>query len=173
MADRAAAGAQAGRRNLSRTAALTLYVAKQSESEDMMHESKSNGNINVRRPSTGRLPPWVYRLLVGLVAWFALSAWIFAGPGPANYLLFIVSGFMVVVVLLQLILSRVGRADDPAGSAEDGPQFRDRRKWDLDIFQSRISFNHAAVQILLPIGAAALGMTAIGIAMHVAEHASL
>lgn len=107
------------------------------------------------------------------VAWFVLSAWIFAGPGPANYLLFIVSGFIFVVVLLQLILSRVGRADDRAGSDEGGPQFRDRRKWDLDIFQSRISFNQAAVQILLPIGAAALGMTAIGIAMHIAEHASL
>jgi hypothetical protein len=49
----------------------------------------------------------VYLLLVGFALWFALAVWGFAGGGLSNYLLVIVSGFISIVVALQLILSRV------------------------------------------------------------------
>ena len=135
-----------------------------------MQENPRNRNITANRSATGRVPAWLYRLLIGFAAWFALSAWLFAGTGPTDYLLFIVSGFVFVAVMLPLILSRVGRRDNPDQRANEPPHFSERRKWDLDIFQSRISFNDAAVQILLPLAAAAIGMTAIGIVMHIAEH---
>jgi len=130
---------------------------------------------DTRRPATTRLPAWVYKLLVGLAAWFALASWFFAGPSTTDYLLFVVSAFIVVVVSLLLILSRVGRgdiaADDAKSSrAEDQLAFQDGAKWDLDAFQARLTFSQAATQILLPLATAAFGMTAIGIAFHIAEH---
>jgi hypothetical protein len=124
------------------------------------------------RPVTVRVPQWLYRLLIGLAAWFALAAWLFSASGPTDYLLSIVSGFIFVVVLLQLILSRVRGRDTTAGTADASPRFTERGEWDLDTRQGHIRFNEAAVQILLPLAAAALGMTAIGIALHIAEHIS-
>jgi hypothetical protein len=131
----------------------------------MAERSKSQ-----ERPTTRRLPSWVYTLLIGLAAWFVLSAWLFAGPGAIDYLLSIVSGFVLIVVSLLLILSRVGRGGETFNEADDRPTFRDRAKWNLEVFQSRLSLAQATMQILLPVAAAALGMTAIGIAMRVVEH---
>jgi hypothetical protein len=130
--------------------------------EDAMVE-----NHDIRRPTTQRLPRWVYRLLVLAVAWFAFAVWIFAGPAVTDYLLFIVSGFIFVAMALVLILSKVKH--DPAESRrqDDPPVFHDRTGWDLDIFQTRLM---AALQILLPVGTAAFGMTAIGIVWHIAAH---
>jgi hypothetical protein len=130
--------------------------------EDAMVEHQ-----DIRRPTTRRLPRWVYRLVVLIVAWFALAVWIFAGPAVTDYLLFIVSGFIFVAMALVLILSRVNAE---ARRREQPPPFQDRKRWDLDIFQSRLSMNEAALQILLPLGVAAFGMTAIGIVWHIAAH---
>jgi len=141
--------------------------------EDTMRERKNNGDTRNQRSVTGSVPGWLYGMGIGFVAWFALAVWLFAGAGTTDYLLFIVSGFIFVVVLLQLILSRVTRSGEPQESDHESSHFSDRRKWDLDTFQSRISFNQAAVQILLPLAAAAIGMTAIGIVMHITEHAGV
>jgi len=69
-----------------------------------------------------------------------------------------------------LILSRVGRASAEPDGQEKPPVFHDRAGWDLDILQTRISVSEAALQILLPLGTAAFGMTAIGIVWHIAAH---
>lgn len=141
--------------------------------------SENNASSNTR-PATSRLPRWVYRGLVGLAAWFGLAAWIFAGPSVTDYLLAIISGFIFVAVTLVLVLSRVARSDEeatdeagPSGAdAAQEPEFRDRATWDVDVFQARLSMGQAATQILLPLATAAFGMTAIGIALHIAEHMS-
>lgn len=125
---------------------------------------------DIKRPATKRLPRWVYRLLAFAVAWFALAVWIFAGPALTNYLLFVVSGFIFVAVGLVLILSRVRRESAEQGSQQDPPLFQDRSGWDLDVFQTRLKMSEAALQILLPLGTAAFGMTAIGIVWHIAAH---
>ena len=74
----------------------------------------------------------VYALLIGFAAWFALAVWSFAGSGVTDYLLVIVSGFIFIVVALQLILSCVGRTNDAAASRQSaviarlgGRRFRD------------------------------------------------
>ena len=119
---------------------------------------------------TRRLHPRVYALMIGLALWLVLSVWLFAGNGIADYLLVIVSGFIVIAVALPLILSRVTRIDDAAD--DDEPQsFRDWSAADFDTWQGRLSGAQAATQILLPIAAVAIGMTVFGIALHVAEHA--
>lgn len=124
---------------------------------------------DAKRPVTSRLHPRVYAAVVGLTAWLVLSVWFFAGAGVTDYLLFIVSGFFFVAVALPIILSRVGRTDSAEG--DDGqPPFRDWAKSSFDTCYGRLSGAQAATQILLPIAAAAFGMTAFGIALHIVEH---
>lgn len=96
------------------------------------------------------------------------------GAGVTDYLLFIVSGFILFAVALALVLSRVGHgreaAPDAAAGGDDRPQsFREWAATDFETWQGRLSGGQAAILILLPIAAAALGMTAFGIAYHIAE----
>ena len=122
------------------------------------------------REVTDTLHPRVYALAIGFALWFALAVWSFAGAGVTDYLLFIVSGFVVVVVALQLILSRVGRGNGATTGEGETPPLRDCAAWDFDTWAGRLSGAQAAMQILLPMAAAAVGMTAIGIIYYIAEH---
>jgi hypothetical protein len=121
------------------------------------------------RPVTNRLHPRVYTLLIGLALWFILSVWSFAGAGVTDYLLFIVSGFIFIAVALPVILSRVERLKNKASGEHAQPSLREWASWDFETSQGRLSGMQAALQILLPIAAAAFGMTAFSIALHIAE----
>jgi hypothetical protein len=134
--------------------------------------SDHNHKREIERPVTSILHPRVWALLIGFATWFALAVWSFAGGGLSNYLLVIVSGFIFVVVALQLILSRVGRTGG-AAKTRSRLSLRDWAVRDFETWQGRLSGAEAAVQILLPIAAAAVGMTAFGIAFHIAEHGGL
>jgi hypothetical protein len=125
------------------------------------------------RPTASAVHPRVWAILIGLTAWFALAVWSFAGGGVTDYLLFIVSGFIFVVVALQLILSRVRRADDAAENGGDVPPLRNWAAADFETWQGKLSGAQAAVQILLPIAAAAAGMTAFGFVFYLAGHGRL
>jgi hypothetical protein len=86
-----------------------------------------------------------------------------------------VSGFIAIVVALQLVLSRVGRApeatsDDTIEDSNKPPSFREWARGDFDIEHGRLSGADAAILILLPIAAAAFGMTAFGITFLIVEH---
>ena len=63
------------------------------------------------RPVMSWLHSRVYAVLIGLALWLVLWIWSFAGAGVIDYLLVIISGFILVVVALTLILSRVGHKD--------------------------------------------------------------
>jgi hypothetical protein len=138
--------------------------------EGAMDQIPINQSEDSRHRVTRRLHPRVYALMIGLALWLVLSVWLFAGNGVADYLLVIVSGFIVIAVALPFILSRVTRIED--ATVDDEPQsFRDWSAADFDTWQGRLSGAQAATQILLPIAAVAIGMTVFGIALHVAEHA--
>ena len=101
-----------------------------------------------------------------------LWVWSFVGSGETDYLLFIVSGFIGVVVALQLILMRVRRADETADDnvAETGAlSFHDWARRQFEVERSRLRGREAAILILLPI-AAAIGMMAFGIEFQIVEH---
>jgi hypothetical protein len=143
--------------------------------EGVMNTSAEENNRpeTAARPVTNVLHPRVYAALIGLALWFALSIWSFAGAGVTDYLLFIVSAFIFVAVALPLILSRVGRGHDAAneGVANDKPHsFHNWMRLNFETMDSQLSATHAAVQILLPIAAAAFGMTAFGIVFLIVEH---
>jgi hypothetical protein len=79
--------------------------------------NQNNKSDSAKRLVTSSLHPRVYGLLMGLTLWFVLWVWSFIGAGETDYLLFIVSGFIAIVVALQLVLSRVGRA--PEATSDD------------------------------------------------------
>ena len=126
---------------------------------------------HVQQKVTNRLHPRVYTILIAMTAWFALAVWSFAGYGVVNYLLFIVNGFILIAVMLPLILSHVGH-DNSAERDDKKPSLRDWARWDYDTCVGRLSGAEAATEILLPIAAAAIGMTAIGIIFYVTERVS-
>ena len=69
-----------------------------------------------------------------------------------DYLLFVVSGFIFIVVALLTILSHVGRSNTKTTGDHDRQSFRQWTSWDFDTWQGQLSGRQAALQILLPIG---------------------
>ncbi len=139
---------------------------------------QNNNSKYATRPVMSWLHPRVYAVLIGLALWFVLWIWSFAGAGVIDYLLVIISGFMLVVVALTLILSRVGHKDramdaDKAQADDKPGAFHDWAASDFDTYQGRLSGFEAAMLILLPIAAAAFGMTAFGIAFLIVEHGGM
>ena len=126
------------------------------------------------RTVTSSLHPRVYTILIGLALWMALWVWSFVGGGEADYILFIVTGLIVVVVALQLVLMRVRRVDktiDENNSAKDGAlSFRQWARAEFEADRGRLRAAEAALLILLPIAAAAIGMMAFGIEFQIVEH---
>lgn len=118
-------------------------------------------------PVTNRLHPLIYMLMIGFTAWFALAVWSFSGSGLVDYLLFIISTFIFVVMALTLVLSRVGEAGTP-GWRGRAASLRDWAAGDYDTWTGRLSGGQAATQILLPLAAAAVGMTVIGLLFNFA-----
>jgi hypothetical protein len=140
-----------------------------------MQSSETNNPHQDRRPATGALHSWVYTALIGLALWMVLWVWSFVGGGETDYILFIVSGFILVVVGLQLVLMRVRRADKPADddAAESGAEsFRRWARGDFEAERGRLRASEAARLFLLPIAAAAIGMMTFGIEFQIVEHAA-
>jgi hypothetical protein len=122
------------------------------------------------RPVTNRAHPRIYTIATGLVAWFVLMAWNFATGGLVDYLLIVVSGFIFVATTLTLILFSVGGNKNNGttpGNVGD-PPLRDWVGWNYETRTGQVRGAQAAVEILLPIVAAAVGMTLIGIVFHFA-----
>ncbi len=122
---------------------------------------------------TGRLHARVYTTLIALALWTALWVWSFVGGGETDYLLFIVSGFIGVVIALQLILMRVRRADNVIGDghSDRALSFYDWARGQFETERGRMRAGEAALLILLPIAAAAIGMMTFGIEFQIVERA--
>jgi hypothetical protein len=123
-------------------------------------------------PVTSDLHPRVYAVLIGLSLWSVAWVWSFFGTGVTPLLLFVVSGFIGVVIALWLILRSVRRPTEIANSNTDQPpSFHDWVRGDFNTEHGLLSSAHAAIIILLPIVAAAIGMMVFGIEFQIVEHA--
>jgi len=119
------------------------------------------------RPVSDRLHPLVYVAIVCLALWFIVSVWGFATDGYTDYLLVVVSGFIVIAVGLPYVLSRVWRrAQRSEPGRRDDSLFGEWAAGDFATWQDRVRGSSAAVEILLPIAAVAFGMTAFGVVLH-------
>jgi hypothetical protein len=151
--------------------------------EVAMTNSGTPGKRQSPRRTTSLLHERVYTLIVIFTAWFGLAVWSFAGGGLSNYLLVIVSGFIFVVVALALILSHVGGKHEAMTRESSKMSLRDWAAADFETFGNETSENkirgdrlsgaEAALHILLPIGVAAIGMTAFGIIFQITQHGGI
>jgi hypothetical protein len=119
----------------------------------------------------GVLHPAVYMVLVGLTAWLAVAIWGFGYDGQTDYLLAIVTGFLVIAVAipstLALMVHRQSNSDETKSSTKTS--LREWMAGDFDTWQDRVRGRNAAVEVLLPMAAIAIGMTAFAIVLHFTE----
>jgi hypothetical protein len=124
-------------------------------------------------PVSDHLHPLVYIAIMALAAWFAIAAWGFATDGYTDYLLAVVSGFILIAVGLPYALSRIWRKTHPREAVDqDRKSFGEWASGQFATWQDRTSGANAAVEVLLPIAVAAFGMTAFGIVLHIAAHSA-
>jgi len=118
-----------------------------------------------RQTRSKQLHPAVYLGIAGFALWLVIAAWSFSGEGYADWLLVVVSLFVLGVLLLLFVLSRVGSHDPGAGKSRRRKRvrFRDWARREFDTWQDQEPGRNAAIEIMLPLGAAAIGMSAIGI----------
>src|SRR5258708_2771847 len=117
------------------------------------------------RPVFDQLHPIVYKAAVGLVAWFALSAWIlFDHQNDIGLPLAMVSVLLLIAVLLPWSLSLVWQKHQMARQRHpEKISFRDWKNDDFPVWGSKLRGMHAAIDMLLPLAAVAFGLTALGI----------
>lgn len=123
------------------------------------------------RPASDRLHPLVYLALIGAALAFTSAVWSFAADSYTDYLLVIVSAFALVATSIPVILSRVG-TNDPGAMPRTriSGTFREWMKGDFETWQDRVRARNAAIEILLPMSAVAIGMVAIGLVLHFTPH---
>lgn len=123
--------------------------------------------------TTTRFHPFVYKAMIGLGAWMALSAWGFFANDHTGYLLAVISAFVFMVIVLPLQLWRVRRhGHDPRMKKKEDGQ-TSLSSWlasDFDAWQERLKGWDALVGTLLPMAACALGMMAFAIMFQFASH---
>jgi hypothetical protein len=117
------------------------------------------------RPVFDELHPKVYGAAVGLIAWFALMAWVlFDYGGQTSLALTFVTVLFVVAVLLPWTLSQVWkRFQMPYERQAQQPSLHDWRNGEFVVWGAKLRGSHAAIDVLLPLIAVSLGLTAIGI----------
>ncbi len=116
------------------------------------------------KPVFDQLHPAIYGAAVGLVAWFALSAWIlFDRQSDIELPLAMVSVLLLVAVLLPWALSLVWKRHVMPHQHPTRISFHDWRAGDFAAWGSKLHGTDAAIDMLLPLAAVAFGLTAIGI----------
>ena len=128
--------------------------------------------VTHNRPVFDQLHPRVYAGAIGLVAWFALAAWIlFDRQDDIGLLLGMASVLLFVAVLVPLALALLWRRyHSPDRSDPQDISFRDWRAGDFAVWGSRLRATDAAIDLLLPLAAVAFGLTAIGIVFLLSAH---
>jgi hypothetical protein len=124
-----------------------------------------------RPPPSDQLHPLVYKIAVGFVLCFVVSAWIFFDrqlfferQNDSAPLLAVASYLLLVAVLLPLIMWRVWRKHKQQGpAAGETTSFRHWAAGEFDVLGSRLKGSDAAIDALLPIGAVACGLLALGV----------
>jgi hypothetical protein len=122
---------------------------------DSPHHHISNG-----------LHPAIYVGLAISAAWLVVSAWIFFGSEGhyAGYSVAVVTGFFTVAAAIPWIMWRVARNNVGADETDlERTTFPDWWNGEVETSEGRVEGWDAAVEVLMPLGVAAIGMTLIGV----------
>lgn len=117
------------------------------------------------RAADDKLHPVVYRTMIGLTIWLVLSVWLLFSRGSDVTLnLIVITFFFLVVVGTPLLISFAWQHNvAPEESHPPTPRFRDWIACEFATWTGGLSGREAAMQILLPIAAVAIGMTIFGL----------
>ena len=117
------------------------------------------------KPVFDQLHPRIYGAAVGLIEWFALMAWVlFDRSSDISLSLMFVTVFFVVAIGLPWTLSLVWRKFQmPYEERLKPTSFHDWTNGHLAVWGARLRTRDAAIDVLLPLAAVSLGLTAIGL----------
>jgi hypothetical protein len=139
--------------------------------DTMPNTTSDRNNSGNRAKRYGDLHPRVYAALIGLSLWFVVWVWSFFSAGLVGYLLLVVSGLIGVVIALWLILASRRPTEIANSNTDQPPSFHDWVRGEFDTEHGPVSSADAAIIVLLPIVAAAIGITVFGIEFQIVEHA--
>jgi uncharacterized membrane protein len=134
----------------------------------MAMQDETNATANAK-PDGGRstgLYPRVYTAMAILAAVFALAAWGFPGAGYSRLQLAALSVLILVVIVLLSAIGHIRRRRRRLVAEDDSTAARSFREWARGDFATSAGFikaNLAAIEILLPIVAVVVGLTALAI----------
>ena len=130
--------------------------------QDTPHDARFDGH---GRAHFDGLHPAIYKALAGFALWMVLAAWVsFSGQGYASFVLAVVTFFFLIAGAIPFIMWRVWRRNAGDASARDGkPSFTDWWRGEFETWQGHVEGWDAAIEVLLPLGIAAIGMTLIGL----------
>jgi hypothetical protein len=120
------------------------------------------------RQVSDRLHPLVPIAAVGCVLWFVLAAWTtFGGFAYMDLVLAVVRGFFLMALLIPFALWLTWRRQSPDADRTPRESFRDWISGEFETGQGRRKASDAMIEVLLPLAAGAVGMTALGVIFHV------
>ena len=131
-----------------------------------------NGKPDQDTPqASDQLHPFVYAALAGLALCLVLSAWIFFSQGGYLELdLGVVSALVFMIIAIPTLLHFVGqRFQSTDRKSGIGRPFGKWIAGGFDMRQGRRTSVSASMEILLPMAAAVIGITAIGIVFRLTE----
>ncbi|HYM30545.1 MAG TPA: hypothetical protein VEU47_04555 [Candidatus Cybelea sp.] len=115
-------------------------------------------------PASGGLHPAIYRIMLVLAAWFVIAAWGFSDGGHIALDLAMMTALVIVIVGIPVLSWRIWRNQGHAGDA--GAEPGSLKQWsarEFQIWNGRTTGADAMVEILTPLFAGALGLTAFAI----------
>lgn len=120
------------------------------------------------QPVHDELHPFIYRTIIGLTIWLVLSVWLLfnRGAGVALDLIVITVFFLIAVAIPLLIALTWWRDAAPDGRGSSAEHFREWADCEFATWTGGLSGREAAMQILLPIAAVAIGMTIFGVVFY-------
>jgi hypothetical protein len=120
-------------------------------------------------PASNQLPAVIYKAAAGAVLLFVVLAWIFFGGwAHMGLLLTVVSGFFFMALAIPFALWLAWRRHEEGGAAQGKPvSLREWASGEFDTWRGQLKGANAAVEILLPVAAMAVGMIALGIVFYV------
>lgn len=131
-------------------------------------------HIEHDRPTRPRvregLHPLVYRSIVGLTIWLVLSVWVFFDRGAyVGLTLAMITVFFLIVVGIPVLIWKTWQHNAPADETRATAESFD--SWASQSFATwtgALGGREAAMQILLPIAAVAIGMSIFGLVFALA-----
>ncbi|MGO9768848.1 MAG: hypothetical protein ACLPSW_04695 [Roseiarcus sp.] len=130
-------------------------IAAGAAREDSREDSQTAAQ---RSPGATAIHPFVFKLVGAFALWFLLAIWSFVADPRSEYLLAVVTGFVLAVAALQSILRLVWRKTH-APTPESRVTFAEWAAGQFEIQTGRMRGGEAAIEVLLPFAAAAIAMT--------------